>query len=120
MLVSICLFLAGVINLLPVVGLLSTQRLEGLYGITLNDPNILVLMRHRAVLFGLLGAGMVAAAFVHALQPAAMLAGGISMLSFALIAHAHSPLNDTLKRVLAADWIGLVLLTIAVFTKVLS
>ncbi len=47
--------IAAFVNLAPVSGVLSADVLEGLYGITLEDPNLVILMRHRAVLFGIVG-----------------------------------------------------------------
>ena len=49
------LILVGIIHLLPVSGVLGVERLAVLYGITLEEPNLEILMRHRSVLFGLLG-----------------------------------------------------------------
>ena len=48
---------------LLVVGVLGAERLNQLYGIDASEPNLAVLMRHRAVLFGLLGGFFVLAAF---------------------------------------------------------
>ena len=55
--ISATLLVAAVIHLLPLVGVVGPTRLSELYGITVSEPNIEILMRHRAVLFGLLGEG---------------------------------------------------------------
>ena len=62
-LVSAMLMVVGVIHLLPLSGVLGGARLVSLYGISIDDPNLEILMRHRAVLFGLLGAFLIYAAF---------------------------------------------------------
>jgi len=54
-LVSGMLVVVGVIHLLPLSGALSETRLTALYGISFDDPNLAILLRHRAVLFGLPG-----------------------------------------------------------------
>ena len=52
-LVSAMLTVVAVINLLPLSGVLGTDRLHALYGVSFDEPNLAILMRHRAVLFGL-------------------------------------------------------------------
>ena len=51
------LVVAGVINSIPLIGVLSNSQLERLYGpgIAKADPTTIVLLRHRAVLFGIVG-----------------------------------------------------------------
>lgn len=53
--VSLALVVVALIHLLPLSGVLGSERLSALYGISFDEPNIEILMRHRAVLFGLLG-----------------------------------------------------------------
>lgn len=53
--VTVMLIVVAVIHLLPLSGVLSGERLAALYGIPFNEPNLEIVMRHRAVLFGLLG-----------------------------------------------------------------
>lgn len=74
-LISATLLIVAVIHLLPLVGVLGAPRLTALYGISFDDANLAILMRHRAVLFGLLGAFLAFAAFRPTLQPLAFLAG---------------------------------------------
>lgn len=95
--------LAGLGNLLPVAGVLSAARLEALYGVAIGDPNLLVLMRHRAVLFGIVGALLIAAAFRPAWRAAALAAGLGSQLSFVALAWLAGDTNAELRRVVAVD-----------------
>ncbi|GLZ85238.1 hypothetical protein Pres01_12890 [Metapseudomonas resinovorans] len=113
-LLSALLIVAGIIHLLPISGLLGAERLAALYGVPFSEPNLLILMRHRAVLFGLLGALLVWAAFRPALQPAAMLGGMISVLSFLLLAWLTPGYNAALHKVVIADWVALVCLVLAI------
>jgi hypothetical protein len=109
--VTTLLFLgAAVINLGPVLGVLSAGQLETAYGVKLDDPNLVILMRHRALLFGVVGGLLVVAAFHVRMRPTAVLAGLFSMLSFLLIAHLVGGVNEELRKVSAIDWIGIVLL----------
>lgn len=106
--VLICV--AGLINFLPVMGALSRKRVEALYGITVEDGNFEILMRHRAVLFGIVGSLIIASAFDPSLRPAGYAAGFTAMLSFILVAGAVGHYNANLRRVAIVDIVGLVAL----------
>lgn len=112
-LIAVLLLVAGIIHLLPLAGVLGGERLNALYGLSLDEPNLQILMRHRAVLFGLLGALLVAAAFVPGLRSLALLGGLISVISFLLLAWSAPLYNEALRRVVVADWIALGCLLIA-------
>ena len=72
----------AVIHLLPVSGFFGADRINSLYGISITNGNLEILMRHRAVLFGILGVFFVYAAFNSAIQPIAFVAAFISLASF--------------------------------------
>ncbi|GAB3024252.1 phosphopantetheine adenylyltransferase [Bowmanella dokdonensis] len=107
------LVLVGIIHLLPVSGVLGVERLVALYGISLGEPNIEILMRHRAVLFGLLGLFLVYAAFRPTLQRLAIIAGFVSVVSFIGIAWSVGGYNESVHKVVIADIIALVALIVA-------
>ncbi len=86
--VSAALILVAFIHLAPLAGVLGADRLASMYGITVDDPDLLILMRHRAVLFGILGAFLLAAAFIPAIQTGAFIAGFVSVVSFLWLAWA--------------------------------
>ena len=106
-LVSAMLIVVGVIHMLPVSGALGAQRLAQLYGVKFEDPNAALLMRHRAVLFGLLGAFLLFAAFEPALQPLAFFAGFVSVISFLWLARPVDGYNAQIRRVVRADFVAL-------------
>lgn len=110
---TVLYLIAGAVNLLPVVGVLSAGRLQALYGVPLDDPNLIILLRHRAVLFGIIGAILVAAAFRAALRPLAIAAGLASMLSFVFVAYAVGDFNAELRRVVLVDVVASFLLVVA-------
>jgi hypothetical protein len=110
-LVTAALLVVGVIHLLPLAGVLGAERLNQLYGIDASEPNLAVLMRHRAVLFGLLGGFFVLAAFKPPLQGLAVLAGFVSVLSFLALAWGAG-VNAQLGRVVTADWVALAALVL--------
>lgn len=109
-LVTAALLLAGIVHLLPVAGVLGGPRLAALYGVQVADPNLELLLRHRAMLFALLGLLLCAAAFRPALQAAALVAGLASIASFLVLAALGGGLNPQLTRVFAVDVAALVVL----------
>ncbi|MBM7062398.1 phosphopantetheine adenylyltransferase [Pseudomonas sp. UL073] len=113
-LLCVLLLIAGIIHLLPLSGVLGAERLAALYGLDFREPNLLLLMRSRAVLFGLLGALLVYAAFQRSLQPLAILGGLLSVSSFLLLAWLSPGYNEALRRVVLADWVALACLLLAV------
>jgi hypothetical protein len=108
-----CLALAGIIHLLPLPGVLGAGRLGRLYGVAIDDPNLSILLQHRAVLFGLLGALLVAAAWRPELRALALIAGLASTVSFLVIAWTADGYNAPLARVVAADIVAVILLLVA-------
>ena len=78
---------AGVIHLLPLVGLLGRSTLERGYGVDLGQGNDLtILMQHRALLFGLISAACWIAVVVPGWRFAVGIGALVSMLGFVLIA----------------------------------
>ncbi|MFP2895924.1 phosphopantetheine adenylyltransferase [Corallococcus sp. 4LFB] len=112
--VSTMLVFVGVIHLLPLPGVLGSERLAALYGLSFTEPNLAILMRHRAVLFGLLGLFLVFAAFQPSLQPAAFTAGFVSVISFLWLAGSVGGYNAQLARVFMADIAALIFLLVGV------
>ncbi len=98
------LFAVGAVNALPIIGVLGAARLESLYGIKVADDNLSILLRHRAVLLGLVGGFMQYSAFKPELAPAASLGGLVSMLSYVLIAwQAPGGFNNSIRKVMLVD-----------------
>lgn len=112
-LISVMLLIVAIIHLLPLTGVLGSEKLSTLYGLNFDEPNLSLLMRHRAVLFGLLGAFFIFAAFKPAYQPLALIAGFVSVLSFLWLAWSTSNYNPQIARVFTADIIALACLIIA-------
>ncbi len=104
------LVVVSIIHLLPVSGVLGGERLEMLYGISFSEPNLAILMRHRAVLFGILGILMLVAAFRTSLQPMALAVGTVSAVSFIGLAWVTGGYNSEIDRVFVADIVALVCL----------
>ena len=112
--ITALLILVGIIHLLPLSGVLGAERLSALYGLSFQEPNISILMRHRSILFGILGLFFVYAAFQPALQPLAFAAGFISVISFIGIAWSVGGYNGAIGKVVLADLVALASLLLAV------
>lgn len=115
--ISGVLLLVAVIHLLPLVGALGAERLNALYGISLADSNIVLLMRHRAILFGLIGAFLACSAFGIKLQWLGLIAGMVSVSTFLLFARSLPNLTNEIERVVLVDWVALALLLVGIVLK---
>jgi hypothetical protein len=96
------LFAAGVIHLMPGIGVLSASRLQMLYGVSVHDPTLILLLRHRAILFAILGSlFVVAALFQPTWRVPASVAALVCMASFILLAGDAS--SAAIQRVAQVD-----------------
>jgi hypothetical protein len=111
--IRFCLIVAALIHLLPVIGVESAARLKALYGVAIDGPDLAILMRHRAVLFAILGSVMLAAAFRTELRSVAIVAGLASVVSFIALALATPGYNARIGAVLAVDLVALIALVVA-------
>jgi hypothetical protein len=107
------LLIVAVIHALPLVGVLGPQQLSRLYGLPINDPSLEIVLRHRAVLFGLLAAFLGYAAFRLELHRLALVASVVSVGSFLILASVFGGHNDAIATVVRVDLVALALLAIA-------
>ena len=114
---TFCLVVVGLINFAPVIGVISAQKLESAYSVTLAGNDLAILLRHRALLFGILGAFILYSAFNPYYQPAAMIMGGVSMVGFALLVLGTGGYNEAVGKVLFIDILGIMFLFAAVVLK---
>ncbi len=119
-LVKAMLIAAGLIHLLPLPGIIGARHLERLYGLSFTEPNLLVIMRHRAVLFGLLGIFMISAAFRAELVPSALVGGLISATAFIVLAWSVGDANAAIERVVIADYVAVACLVTAAVCQAAS
>jgi hypothetical protein len=108
------LLLVGAIHLLPLLGVAGPERLQRLYGVGIADPTLDLLLRHRAVLFGLLGLGLLAAAAKPPWHGPALVAAAVSLVSFLLLAWSlPGAVNAAIANVVRVDLVALALLAAA-------
>ena len=107
--VFVLFWAVGLIHLLPLPGVLGGERLAMLYGIQMHEPNVVLLLRHRAVLFAIVGGLLIAAAFLPEIRMAALLAGGVSTVSFLALVPPEGT-SAELRRVARIDVLAIGLL----------
>lgn len=100
------LILVGLINFYPIIGVISNEMISGLYQIDVPQNDVLILLRHRAILFGLLGAFIIYSAFKPELQWSAIIVGLISMLSFVAVAWLVGDYGSGVRKIIVADVIA--------------
>ena len=83
----------------------------------MTNDDLIILMRHRAVLFGMLGVFIIYSAFRESLQTLACVAGLISMISFIILAYASGEFGQALNKVIIADVIGSMALLLVLFIR---
>lgn len=113
LLIRIGLVGVGVIHLLPIMGVTGAAALQRLYGLPISDPNLLILLQHRAVLFAIVGLLQFAAVFRVEWRPLALAVGALSVVSFLVVALLVGGYNAAIARVVWADVLALVLLAMA-------
>lgn len=116
-LVTAALLVGGLIHLLPLTGLMGAARLQSIYGVAVNEANLELLLRHRAVLFGLLGAFMLGALRFSDWRLPALVAGLVSTLSFIVLAFGIDTLSAELRRVMVIDVAVAVLLGVGLVVE---
>ena len=118
--ITTLILIVGLINFIPITGVFSADQLTKLYGVNSSDNNLLILLKHRALLFGLIGGFIIYAAFIPSLHKLAFIFGFISMLGFVIIAWNTGGYNELLKRIFTIDLIALLLLIIALVLKIIQ
>ena len=111
------LFLVGVINFLPIVGILSLDKINQAYGLSVDDNSLAILLRHRALLFGLIGGFVIYSVFKPQYQIASIVLAAISMLGYLYFFWFIGDSNPVLLKIAQADIVGIVLLIVALLIK---
>jgi len=105
--IGVALAMAGLIHWLPLPGLFGADALRGLYGLDIASPDALILLQHRALLFGVLGAFLLGAIRQPAWRTPALLGGLISTTGFLVVAIVVGEFGAEVRRVVIADVVAL-------------
>lgn len=118
LLVAAVLVVTGVVHLLPLTGVRSGPAVAGLYDVPVPEAGTTLLLRHRAVLLGLVGLVCLAGAVDEDLRALALAVGIVSTGSYVLLGRdAPTP---ALRRVRLIDVVLLVLLVVATLLHVVT
>jgi len=118
--VAAVLLLVAAIHALPLVGVQSAAHVSSLYGLDVRDPNFEILLRHRAVLFGLLAGVLCYCALRPALHSVGLIAASVSIVSFVLIARSVGGYNEALGTVVRVDVLAAVLVAVGAVVHLVS
>jgi len=109
----ISLGIAGIINFIPSLAVILPAKIKTAYSIEIPNANYELLLRHRAVLFGIIGGFMIYAAIFKKYYDLATLFGMISMVSFlALYFIGAGAINAEISSVMKIDAFAIVILAI--------
>jgi len=114
------LLVIAAIHLVPITGFFGADRLTSLYGIDVTSADLEILMRHRAVLFGILGVFFAYAAFRPALQPIAFVAAFATIASFFYLAFSVGDFGEAIRKIVVGDVVAAVSLLGAVILYVIK
>ena len=111
--IALPLGLSALIHLLPLSGVLGATRLEALYGPRIEDPTVLLAMRHRAVMFGVLGVWLLVAIALPEQRTGAI---GVTLAcdaAFMMLMLNTEGTHAKMRKVLIADIVSVVCLAAA-------
>ena len=114
------MLVVAAIHLVPISGFFGADRLASLYGIDVTSGTLKILMRHRAVLFGILGTFFAYAAFNPTVQPIAFVAAFASLASFFFLAFSIGELSDPIRKIVIGDVVASVCLVAAIVLYVIK
>lgn len=120
--VSFVLLIAtGLTNFVPIIGVISAEQITSLYSVSIDSEDLGTLMRHRAVMLGLIGGFIIYAAFRPKLRIPAATIGLVSMMSFVILAIGQNESGADVMKVAYVDVAGsiaaIIILVIAVRAK---
>lgn len=107
----ITLVISAIINLLPFILAFLPEKIGKSYGIELPNINYELLMRHRAVLFGIVGGLLLFSGITKKYYQTSTTIGLVSMLSFMILyLIIEGEFSPELKKVFIIDCFASILL----------
>ena len=110
---SIILVIVGIINLLPLIVFFDSTKTVKLYGIPIEGESLIILMRHRGVLLGLVGLALIVAAIKPEFRILAIALALISKFAFIFLTFTALNYTPEIRQVALID-VGAIVLLLAV------
>lgn len=110
---SIILFIVGIINILPIIVFFDSSKTAKLYGVPIEGESLIILMRHRGVLLGLVGLTLIFAVFKPEFRIFAIAIALISKLAFIFLTFTAPDYTSQIRQVALID-VGAIVLLLAV------
>ncbi len=114
------MLVVAAIHLVPMSGFFGADRLASLYGIEITNGTLEILLRHRAVLFGILGTFFAYAAFTPAVQPIAFATAFASLASFFFLAFSVGQPSESIRKIVIGDVVASLCLVGAIILYVIK
>ena len=112
--ITAALFLiVGVVNLIPMAVFFDIRQTTKLYGVEVTDSTMLVLMRHRAILLGIVGIILIYAAIRPEARWIAFGLAALSKISFIYLWATSSGSSAEIRKVALIDVAAMVVLCVA-------
>ena len=108
----ISLLIAGGINILPAILTFSPEKLSRSYGIEIPNADFELLLRHRAVLFGIVGGIMIYSAISKKYYSISVTIGLVSMISFVILYFLIGGINADLGKIMKIDLVAILVLVV--------
>lgn len=109
------LVVIGVLTTSPSITAFNPSGITALYSVALENDVALLLVRHRQILLGLLGATLICGAFFDSLRMMAITVNVLSKFAFLALSLTTSTLTPGLQRIVYFDLVSIVLLLMSVF-----
>ena len=102
-LIPILFWVLALVHLVPMIAAIMPNQITKLYGIVPGDKTQIVLLQHRALLFGLVGAACALAAHNEAVRWPALIGAVVSMAAFIVMFLLHDPMGGALRKIVLVD-----------------
>ncbi len=102
-LIPILFWMLALGHLVPMIAALLPSQITKLYGVVPDDKTQIVLLQHRALLLGLVGAACALAAHNQAVRWPALIGASLSMSAFILFCLFHNQMGGPLRKIALVD-----------------